>query len=120
MIEEMSKARKLFRLFKWLFEYEKVRKLLTKPPADLDEIDIILGKKKNNQAIVTRLFFAGYWIFDNLVIISTIKLLKRDPAIFKKPAGSFWFLALLVNLIANLRILKKSEKQINFYAQLVK
>ena len=40
----MKDARKLLRLFKWLFEYKKIKKLLEKPPKGDDEIDLILGK----------------------------------------------------------------------------
>jgi len=39
----MATARKLFRLFKWIMEYQKIVSLLNNPPKDQDEIGLVLG-----------------------------------------------------------------------------
>lgn len=62
----MRDARKLFRLFKSLNEYKKLMDLLKK---DQSLEDLILS-------IITRIGFLLYWIFDNLAILSKIKILS--------------------------------------------
>ena len=87
----MADARKLFRLFKWINEYQKTMDFLEAPPADWDEKDLILN-------ILTRVSFSGFWIFDNLFILSKLKVIRRNPDGFKNPAMFFWWLGLLFNL----------------------
>ena len=45
--------------------------------------------------IAIRVFFGGYWFFDNLVILITVKFLKSNKEKANKAANSFWFLAIL-------------------------
>ena len=59
----MADARKLFRLFKTINEYQLTKDFIDKPPADWDELDFLFN-------ILIRLGFAGYWVFDNLFILS--------------------------------------------------
>ena len=83
----MRDARKLFRL-KSVNEAKKVKDLL--------EQDITLDNALN---ITVRSFFALYWLFDNLNILSKIKVLNGpDPKTMGKTASTFWLLALLTNL----------------------
>jgi hypothetical protein len=62
----MRDARKLFRLFKTINEYKKIQELIKKNP-DMD-INTIL-------AVLTRAFFGIYWIYDNLNILSKLKII---------------------------------------------
>jgi hypothetical protein len=48
--------------------------------------------------ILTRAFFGVYWIFDNLNILSKLKVIEKDPKPYAKTGALFWLLALLTNL----------------------
>lgn len=84
----MRDARKLFRLLKSVNEAKKIKDLLG---SDMT-IDNILN-------IVVRGFFLLYWFFDNLNILSKIKIISQDPKKMAKIGSTFWLLALLTNLI---------------------
>jgi hypothetical protein len=62
----MRDARKLFRLFKTVNEYKKIEDLLKKNP----EMSFA-----NALAVLTRAFFGVYWIYDNLNILSKLKII---------------------------------------------
>ena len=49
-------------------------------------------------AVLTRAFFGVYWVYDNLNILSRLKIIDRDAKPFAKTGAFFWLLALLVNL----------------------
>ena len=53
----------------------------------------------NILSILVRFFFGVYWIFDNLNILSKVKVLSYDPKKMGKTGAMFWLLALLTNLI---------------------
>lgn len=85
----MRDARKLFRLFKAVNEAKKIKDLLSQ---ELN-FDGILN-------IVIRGFFGLYWLFDNLNILSKIKVLSGpDPKRMAKIGSTFWLLALVTNLV---------------------
>jgi peroxin-11B len=48
--------------------------------------------------ILIRGFFLLYWFFDNLNILSKIKILSEDPKRMAKIGSTFWLLALVTNL----------------------
>jgi hypothetical protein len=50
-------------------------------------------------SVAVRLGFLGYWIFDNLAILCTIKFLKSDAKGFAKKGALFWLFALVVSVI---------------------
>jgi hypothetical protein len=50
-------------------------------------------------SIIVRGFFLLYWFFDNLNILSKIKILGQDPKKMAKIGATCWLLALLTNLI---------------------
>jgi hypothetical protein len=104
LIEGMADARKLFRLFKWINEYQKTMDFLDKPPEGWDQLDIIGN-------ILARLSFAGFWAFDNLFILAKLKIIRRNSESFKKPAQFFWWLGLLFNLILALRKISQLRKE---------
>jgi hypothetical protein len=100
----MADARKLFRLFKWINEYQKTMDFLEKPPEGWDQIDIIGN-------ILARISFAGFWAFDNLFILAKLKIIRRDSEGFKKPAQFFWWLGLLFNLVLALRKISQLRQE---------
>ena len=65
----MRDARKLFRLFKSVNEYQKIVGLLNKGSLDMTELSL---------NVLTRMGFLLYWVFDNLAILAAIKFIKRD------------------------------------------
>jgi hypothetical protein len=86
----MRDARKLFRLFKSLNEFKKIKELLAVKNGI--NIDVVLN-------ILVRGSFMIYWLFDNLAILSKIKVLEKDPKPFGKLGATFWLLALVFNFI---------------------
>jgi hypothetical protein len=88
----MRDARKLFRLFKSVNEAKKIKELL----AQERTVDNMLN-------IVVRAFFLLYWFFDNLNILSKIKILGQDPKRMAKLGATCWLLALLTNLLLLIR-----------------
>jgi len=86
----MRDARKLFRLFKSVNEYQKIMTLLNKGSLDITELGL---------NVLTRLGFLLYWIFDNLAILSAIKFIKRDAKAYAKKGATFWLIALVLSLI---------------------
>lgn len=99
----MRDSRKLFRLFKTLNEYKKIEDLLKKNP-DLNFNSILL--------ILTRAFFGVYWIFDNLNILSKLKIIEKDPKPYGKTGAFFWLFALLTNLVTIIKDIIENEKKI--------
>ncbi|CAG9317210.1 unnamed protein product [Blepharisma stoltei] len=91
-------ARKIFRLWKSVHEYDSMVKLLQN--AGLDNTQRALQ-------FLSRLAFFFYWLFDNLAILSQIKFIKRNTPKLTKSAMTCWFIALvftLINLLRNLAI----------------
>jgi hypothetical protein len=84
----MRDARKLFRLFKSVNEAKKIKDLL----GQTRDVDNILN-------ILIRAFFALYWFFDNLNILSRIKIINQDAKKCAKWGATFWLLGLVTNLI---------------------
>jgi peroxin-11B len=84
----MRDARKLFRLLKSVNEAKKIKDLLAQDRT----IDNILN-------IIVRGFFLLYWFFDNLNILSKLKIFNQDPKQMAKLGASFWLLGLLTNLV---------------------
>jgi hypothetical protein len=66
----------------------------------------------NVLAILTRAFFGIYWIFDNLNILSKIKIIDKDSKPYAKTGAFFWLLALLTNLISVVREIILNEKKL--------
>ena len=86
----MRDARKLFRLFKTLNEYQKILDLLEKS-RNLSTDDFL--------AVLSRVFFGLYWIFDNIAILRKIGILSGDSKPISKKGSICWLLALLTGLI---------------------
>jgi|TARA_B110001450_G_C17499240_1_gene431564 hypothetical protein len=71
-IVNMANARKLFRLFKSLLEYKKINALLGKAES--------MPIHKFILALIPRLAFFCFWLFDHLVILTKIKVLNGMDA----------------------------------------
>jgi hypothetical protein len=100
----MRDARKLFRLFKSLNEYQKISKLLAK--IEEDEFAFYFN-------LLNRLGFLGYWFFDNLQILSKVGFVKLDAKHQGKVGAIFWFFALIFGLVLEIRnFIKISHEQI--------
>jgi hypothetical protein len=99
----MRDSRKLFRLFKTINEYKKISDILKKNPS----INV-----DNGLSILTRAFFGVYWIFDNLAILSKLKIFDKDPKTYSKTGATFWLLALLTNLISIVKDIIANEKKV--------
>jgi peroxin-11B len=100
----MRDARKLFRLFKSINEYQKITQLLNK--IEEDEFAFYFN-------ILNRLGFLGYWFFDNLNILSKVNFLKLDAKKNAKIGAIFWFFALIFALVLEIRnLIRVSHQQI--------
>jgi len=65
----MKNSRKLFRLFKTVNEVKKIIEILNKSSRD---------RADQGLSLLTRVFFGLYWIFDNIVILKTMKFINGD------------------------------------------
>ena len=85
----MSIARKLFRLFKSLMEYQKIKLLLK---GDLPQFEKIMN-------VVCRASFLWYWFFDNLSVLIKIKFINSlDFNSINRKACKFWLLGCLTGM----------------------
>ena len=87
-------ARKMFRLWKSMHEYDAILKLLHNKSMHPFEKFIQLASK-------TAMFF--YWIFDNLGILTSVKFLKMNSGKLGKSAMTAWFVGIVFSLIYFLR-----------------
>jgi hypothetical protein len=102
LFANMRDARKLFRLFKTINEIKKIQDLLAKELSTNAWLNIAV-----------RGFFGVYWIFDNLNILSKLKLISQDPKQMAKMGATFWLLALITSLIIHLKSLIENVQQVN-------
>ena len=100
----MADARKLFRQFKWLQEYQKAADILEKPEAGWDMNDQILN-------LLTRAGFFGFFFFDNLFILAKLKFLKIEAAPNSKRSCFFWWLGLLFNTLFQIKTQSKLARE---------
>jgi hypothetical protein len=94
----MAISRKLFRLFKFFNEYATIQKTLKGDAAPADKY----------LAVLTRLAFFFYWVFDNLGVLVKVKFIKSlELAPTVRRANSFWLLGLILTIIGGIRSLLK-------------
>lgn len=84
----MKDARKLFRLFKSLMEYQKLVAIL------LDDDDNLFKIFR----VLSQIFFSLFWLFDNVSVLCKIKLLKWNVIEYNKLTAYFWTLSLLSSI----------------------
>jgi hypothetical protein len=102
-VENMSVARKLFRLFKSFNEYVKI-------------IEIQKGKLpdfEKNLAIITRIAFMFYWLFDNLSVLIKVKFLNGlDFKQMNRRASKCWLTGIWLSIVCALvELYKASNRQ---------
>eukprot|EP00351_Strombidinopsis_sp_SopsisLIS2011_P005882 CAMPEP_0116876860 /NCGR_PEP_ID=MMETSP0463-20121206/8725_1 /TAXON_ID=181622 /ORGANISM="Strombidinopsis sp, Strain SopsisLIS2011" /LENGTH=148 /DNA_ID=CAMNT_0004523733 /DNA_START=170 /DNA_END=616 /DNA_ORIENTATION=+ len=107
LMENMSVARKLFRLFKSFNEYIKIKGFLNDPN--------LKGLKKN-LSILSRLSFLFYWLFDNISVLIKVKFfhgMELKPN--QRRASKFWLLGIILSIIlifVNLSDITKAEAKL--------
>lgn len=62
-------------------------------------------------AALTRLAYASFWLFDNLAILSKLKLLRKNPFTMTVAAMFSWFVGLLLTILISLRKLIKLKAE---------
>lgn len=93
----MREARRVFRLGKSFMELQLINSLIDLTKSNqTSPFDAFLQ-------IGNRLGYCFYWFFDNLTILSAIKVLKYDPKLYAKTGAIFWFIALIFAAIRTLR-----------------
>lgn len=91
----MSNARKLFRVFKSLIEWQKINLLLGKA-GTIPPLKFILQ-------LIPRVAFFFYWIFDTLVVLTKIKFLTTlDQAKIMYRWAFLWTIANFTSLLGAL------------------
>jgi len=108
LFEGVRDARKLFRLFKSIVEYQKIQQLAAQKAPQ--------HKKVLN--ILSRLGFFFYWIFDNLQILAKVKFIEGvDKEKAGKRAAFFWLTGLVFSIalvIVQMLEVAKEESQLNY------
>lgn len=87
-------ARKIFRLGKSVHEYRAIVETLG---------NIILDRTGITLHVLARLAYFFYWIFDNLQILGTIKVLERDTVKLSRAAMTAWLIGILLTLVKLVR-----------------
>ncbi|CAD8112788.1 unnamed protein product [Paramecium sonneborni] len=107
----MREARKIFRLAKTLNEIQYIFYKIKENTENVNDIIRVLK-------IFSRIWFALFWAFDNLSILSQIQIIQSNPKVLGKIAMSFWAVGIITNLtetfrdlIGNLLYLRKVQKQ---------
>ena len=100
--DNMSVARKLFRLFKSFNEYVKIQ--------------VIRGGKlpafEKNLQILARIAFAFYWLFDNLSVLIKVKFLTNfELKQMARRASKCWLLGIILSIICALIELQKATSR---------
>ena len=87
-------SRKMFRLGKSIHEVQTI----------LDTVgNINMGMVNMALQICSRTAFFVYWIFDNLQLLATFKVIKKDPKSLSKVGMTAWFIAILFSLALLIR-----------------
>jgi hypothetical protein len=68
---------------------------------------------------LTRCSFFGYWWFDNLLIMSKLKIYSTEASKVGKKAMYFWWFANLFNIINSARKLLNISAQQKYYTKLI-
>ena len=111
LIAALSDARKLFRVAKFLVEYQKINILLGK--ADTMAIHKLI------LALIPRVAFFFYWIFDTLIVLTKIKFLTNtDLKWLTHKWAAFWQLANLTGILsAIIELVEIGKEEVKLIAQ---
>lgn len=103
------------------FQVVQEHKRVSKIDGDLGQgkyRSIRIGLQRHQSCCLPPLLVTPYLIcrfFDNITILSNIKVLNRDSKATNKAGMTFWFIALLANLILIIRDLLKMGPTIKYY-----
>ena len=97
-----SLHRKAFRVGKWVDEYTKLTVLLKK--SAVQSLSLAL-------TATVRVCMALFYFFDNVVWLSTLKVLKMDTGKFKKNAARYRFSAAAINIILETMKFQKLQRK---------
>lgn len=101
-LENMSVARKLFRLFKSFNEYVKIENIRKGSLPDFEK----------NLQILARLAFLFYWLFDNLAVLIKVKFLTNyDLKKMARRASKAWLLGIFLSILVALVELQKASSK---------
>lgn len=84
----MREARKLFRLFKSIIEYQKLIAILLDDRDDWLKVFRVLGQ----------VCFFFYWFFDNISIACKINIIRGNHLRNNTVAACFWLASLLISI----------------------
>ena len=73
----------------------------------------------DKKVLLGRVAMFFYWIFDNIQILSQLKILNADPEFFGKWGMTNWSVSLVCNLIQFIRQLKQLNEQLAYFADIV-
>ena len=99
LFKNFRDSRKIFRLLKFVNEIQTIMKSIGKNE-DGDPVDQVIF-------VASRVGFMLYWLFDNLLILSKLKVLKSNSQTFMKPSMFFWWLGVTFTLARTLRRLQQ-------------
>ena len=88
-------SRKIFRLFRTICEVQLIYKAFNNIISNPDRIKYILD-------LLSKIGFALYYTFDNIVILSTIQFLKIDKKPWYETSNMCWLLGLCFGVIKDL------------------
>lgn len=112
----MRVARKLFRLYKWINEYQKFMDLLDSPPKNTDEINLVLSRRTSlTLVLLSRAFLALYWVFDNIQIVTQLKIFNGDQEKWGRRGMLAWWVSLVCNLVQSIRSYMKADSELKYY-----
>ena len=92
LFESMSTSRKLFRLFKFMNDYIKIRDMLQQKSTDL-----LVNINKGIQISIRAIFFL-YWVIDNYLILNKI-LLGKSGLTKGTSTTKFWIYGSLLSIM---------------------
>jgi hypothetical protein len=75
---------------------KSIENLFKNPPSDIDATEILL-------TVAARIAYGSFWLFDNLGILSKLKLLRKSQLTMTIAAMLSWFVGLILTIIISLR-----------------
>eukprot|EP00828_Plagiopyla_frontata_P041114 TRINITY_DN5767_c0_g1_i2.p1 TRINITY_DN5767_c0_g1~~TRINITY_DN5767_c0_g1_i2.p1 ORF type:complete len:228 (-),score=14.58 TRINITY_DN5767_c0_g1_i2:201-884(-) len=102
--ESFLHSRKLFRLFKSIQQIPKLQSFI---------LDKNMDKFQQMLDILTHSNYFFHFIFDNIAILSVVKVLNYQPAKFSQIAQKFWLLGIITTIISIIYQLKQLSKDFN-------
>ena len=67
--------------------------------------------------LLGRSFLALYWIFDNIQILTQLKIFQGDQEKWGKRSMLAWWFSLICNLVQSVRSFMQADSQLKYYIQ---